>query len=94
MAQPGRLGMTDVQKSELWRRWRNSESITDISRALGSFRTSVSYVLRLHGGFAPPLRKRSPQALTLAEREKIAGYTLSCSGRQPSTTTARFTPTC
>jgi hypothetical protein len=37
MAQPGRLGMTNVQKSELWQRWRNGESITDISRALGSF---------------------------------------------------------
>ena len=81
MAQPGRLGMTDVQKSELWQRWRNGESITDISRAIGSFRTSVSSVLRLHGGFAPPLRTRSPRALTLAEREEIsrglsAGYSL------------------
>jgi IS30 family transposase len=64
--------MTDVQKSELWQRWRKGESITDISRALGSFRTSVAYVLRRHGGFAPPLRKRSPQALRLAEREEIS----------------------
>jgi IS30 family transposase len=72
MAQPGRLGMTDVQKSELWQRWRSGESITDISRALGTFRTSVSYVLRQHGGFAPPLRKRAPNALTLAEREEIS----------------------
>ena len=81
MAQPGRLGMTDVQKSELWHRWRKGESITDISRALGSFRTSVSYVLRLHGGFAPPHRTRSPHALTLTDREEIsrglsAGHTL------------------
>ena len=72
MAQPGRLGMTDVQKGELWQRWRKGESITDISRALGSFRTSVSYVLRLHGGFAPPFRARSPHVLTLAEREEIS----------------------
>lgn len=72
MAQPGRLGMTNVQKSELWQRWRNGESITDISRALGSFRTLVAYVLRHNGGFAPPLRKRSPNALTLAEREEIS----------------------
>ena len=72
MAQSGRLGMTDVQKGELWQRWRNGESITDISHAIGSFRTSVSYVLRRHGGFAPPLRTRSPHALTLAEREEIS----------------------
>jgi len=72
MAQPGRLGMTNVQKSELWQRWRKGESITDISRALGIFRTSVSYVLRRHGGFPPPLRKRSADALKLAEREEIS----------------------
>jgi IS30 family transposase len=72
MAQPGRLGMTGDQKSELWHRWRKGESITDISRALGKFRTSVSDVLRRHGGFTPPLRKRSPSALTLAEREDIS----------------------
>ena len=26
MAQPGRLGMTEVQKSELWHRWRTRGS--------------------------------------------------------------------
>ena len=72
MAQPGRLGMTEVQKGELWHRWRKGESITDISRALGSFRTSVAYVLRRHGGFSPQLRKRAAQALKLAEREEIS----------------------
>ena len=47
--------------------------ITDISRGLVSIRTSVTYVLRPHGGFAPPLRKRSPTVLlTLAEREEIS----------------------
>ena len=81
MAQPGRLGMTEVQKGELWHRWRKGESITDISRALGSFRTSVSDVLRRHGGFAPLLRKRAPHALSLDEREEIsrglsAGHTV------------------
>lgn len=55
MAQPGRLGMTNVQKSELWQRWRKGESITDISRALGSYRTSVAYVLRRHDDIASRL---------------------------------------
>ena len=100
MAQQGRLGMTNVQKSELWQRWRNGESITDISRALGSFRTSVAYVLSHHGGFAPPLRKRSPHALTLAEREEIsrglsAGHSLrqiaKALQRSPSTISREIT---
>ena len=81
MGRPGRLGMTAVQKSELWRRWRRGESIIDISRAVAASRQSVSGVLSRYGGFAPPPRKRSPHALTLAEREEISrglssGYSL------------------
>ena len=72
MAQPGRLGMTDVQKSELWQRWRSGESIIEVSRALAADRKAVVRVLSRYGGFTPPLRKRSPHALTLAEREEIS----------------------
>ena len=83
MAQPGRLGMTDVQKSELWQRWRNGESIIEISRALAADRKAVSRVLSRHGGFTPPLRKRSAKALTLAEREEISrGLSAEHSQRQ------------
>jgi len=72
MAQPGRLGITDVQKSELWQRWRNGESIIEVSRALAADRKAVVRVLSRYGGFTPPLRKRAPHALTLAEREEIS----------------------
>jgi hypothetical protein len=51
MAQSGRLGMTGARKGERWQRWRNGESVTDISHAIGSFRTSITYVLRQQGGF-------------------------------------------
>jgi len=64
--------MTDVQKSELWRRWRNGASIIDISRALAADRKAVVRVLDRYGGFTPPHRQRAPQALTLAEREEIS----------------------
>jgi IS30 family transposase len=75
--------MTDVQKSELWQRWRNGESIVDISRALARERKAVVRVLSRHGGFTPPLRKRSAEALTLAEREEISrGLTAEHSLRQ------------
>jgi transposase, IS30 family len=72
MAQPGRLGITEVQKSELWRRWRKGESIHDISRALGQYRSTIRSTLKCHGGFTPPVRKRSPSALSLTEREEIS----------------------
>jgi len=46
MAQPGRLGMTEVQKSELWHRWRDGESIVDISRALSTAADNATAPLR------------------------------------------------
>ena len=72
MAQPGRLGTTDAQRSELRQRGCNGESIIDISRALAADRKSVFRVLRRYGGFTPPLRRRSATALKLAEREEIS----------------------
>ena len=72
MAQPGRMGMTDVQKSELWRRWRKGESIHEISRALGRRHFTIRSTLKRQGGFTPPVRKRFPNALSLAEREEIS----------------------
>ena len=72
MAQPGRTGMSDDQKTELWYRWCNGESIHDISRAIGEYRSAIYTVLHRHGGFTPPDRKRSSRAPTLAEREEIS----------------------
>jgi IS30 family transposase len=86
--------MTDVQKSGLWQRWRSGESIIEISRALAADRKAVFRILSRHGGFTPLLRKRSPHALTLAEREEIsrglsAGHSLrqiaNALQRSPST---------
>jgi len=72
MARLGRPGLSDIQKEELWRRWHNGESLSDIGRALGKHPASVFGVLRLYGGFMPLKRSRSERALTLAEREEIS----------------------
>lgn len=94
MARVGRPGMSDVQKEELWRRWRRGESLSDIGRALEKFPASVFSVLRLYGGCMPTPRTRSGSALTLAEREEISRGVSSGSsmrqiasdlGRSPST---------
>lgn len=81
MARMGRPGMSDAQKDEVWCRWRSGASLSDIGRAVGKHPASVFGVLRLHGGFRPPARKRSISALTLAEREELskglsAGYSM------------------
>ena len=72
MARLGRPGMTDAQKDEVWRRWRNGESLSDIGRAVSKFPASIFGLLRLHGGFTPPGHQRAVRALTLAEREEIS----------------------
>ena len=72
MARLGRPGMTDAQKDEIWRRWRNGGSLSDIGRAVGKFPASIFGLLRLHGGVTPPARQRAVRALTLAEREEIS----------------------
>lgn len=94
MARKGRPGLSESEKSELWRRWKAGESLSDISRALAKNPGSVHGVLKGRGGIAPAPRKRSARALTIAEREEIsrglaAGRPLRAIaislGRSPST---------
>lgn len=72
MARTGRPGLSAEQKRELWIRWKDGQSLSDIGRALGKRAGSVFGVLQAKGGIAPPLRKRSACALTLEEREEIS----------------------
>ena len=64
--------LTAVQKAELWRRWRQGESLTAIGRALGRIPKMVHYVVAGAGGIPPVPRQRARQALTLSEREGIS----------------------
>jgi transposase, IS30 family len=90
MARHSRHDIEAIQEVELWRRWREGEPITHIGLALGKPRTSVSYLVRRHGGFPPPVRTRSPMALTLAEREEISrGLSAGHSVRQIARTLHR-----
>lgn len=72
MGRMGRPGMADNEKSELWRRWKGGESLSDISRALEKNPGSVHGVLKSRGGIAPRARKRSPRTLTIGQREEIS----------------------
>jgi hypothetical protein len=49
MAQLGRPGLTAGQKAELWRRWKNGQSLSDIGRALGKHAGSVHGVIANSG---------------------------------------------
>ena len=72
MAQLGRPGLSSSQKAELWQRWKNGQSLSDIGRALGKQAGSIHGVVSSNGGIPPASRRRSRWALTLAEREEIS----------------------
>jgi IS30 family transposase len=72
MAQIGRPGLSWSQKAELWSRWKQGESLSEIGRALQKRAASIYGVVVSQGGFEPAKRRRSPQALSLSEREEIS----------------------
>ena len=41
MAQMGRPGLSAEQKAELWTRWKNGQSFSEIGRALGKHAASI-----------------------------------------------------
>src|SRR6266404_9731241 len=72
MRQGKRFGLSTVQKSELWRRWKAGQSLHEIGRAFGKEHTSIHCLLAHHGGIVPAVRRRSVLALTVVEREDIS----------------------
>ena len=67
-----RYGLSAVQRTEIWRRWKAGESLHEIGRALGKDHGSIHFLLSQHGGIVPAVRRRSERTLTLAEREEIS----------------------
>lgn len=89
-----RIIYTDSQKALMWDRWRKGDSLQQIAQLFERNHSSVSRILAASGGIRPPPRKRSSNALSLAEREEIsrsmvAGQSIRAIardlGRSPST---------
>ena len=72
MAHMGRPGLSAAQKADLWQRWKQGQSLSEIGRALGKHAGSIHGMVSSNGGFIPAVRRRSRRALTLAEREEIS----------------------
>jgi IS30 family transposase len=72
MIQGNRFGLSAVQKSDMWRRWKAGESLHEIGRAFGKPHTSIRCLVSRYGGIVLAVRRRSPLALTLREREEIS----------------------
>lgn len=72
MATMGRPGLSASQKADLWQRWKDGQSLSEIGSALGKHAGSIHGVLSSNGGIVPYARRRSRRALTLTEREEIS----------------------
>ena len=66
-----RRAYTAADVAELWDRWGRGESSKKIAQVMGRGASVYTLLLRC-GGIRPRMRCRSPQALTLAEREEIS----------------------
>jgi IS30 family transposase len=72
MIQGKRFGLSAVQKSDVWRRWKAGQTLHEIGRAFGKEHSSIRCLVSRYGGFVPAVRRRSLLALTLREREEIS----------------------
>jgi IS30 family transposase len=68
----GHRTLNPEQQAEVWRRWKEGQTLVEICRALGQWETTVHRVVDPCGGIAPRARRRSRLALSLAEREEIS----------------------
>lgn len=80
MGKVGRPNRTTAeQRRDIWQRWKQGQSLSEIGRALGKIPGSVFHVVKANGGFVPAERKRSPRVLSLHEREEISrGLVRNC----------------
>jgi IS30 family transposase len=81
----GRI-FTAAECVDLWRRYKDGESILSIAHALGRRDSSVHKILQRTGGIAPAERYRASRVLSLVEREEVsrglaAGYTIRAIAR-------------
>jgi IS30 family transposase len=82
MVQTRRWKLSAAQRADMWNRWKAGQSLNAIGRALGKDKQVIHFLLARRGGIAPPVRRRSRRALTLAEREDISrGIASGCSMR-------------
>src|SRR5277367_5115759 len=70
---PGkRFGLSAIEKSDIWSRWKAGKSLHEIGRAFEKPHNSIRCLLLPRGGIPPAARRRSRLALTVAEREDLS----------------------
>ena len=72
MRQGKRFGLSAIEKSDIWCRWKAEQSLHEIGRAFAKPHNSIRCLLLPRGGIPPAARRRSRLALTRSEREDIS----------------------
>jgi IS30 family transposase len=65
------LGLSAIDKRDIWSRWKAGQTLHEIGRAYGKCHNTIRAVLLPRGGI-PLARRRSRLALTFREREDIS----------------------
>ncbi len=63
---------TELERAEVWDRWKGGESMRSIARRLGRQHASVRTMIEDCGGVRPVVRRRCQKHLTRIEREEIS----------------------
>ena len=72
MKQRKRIYYTEEQKSLMWDRWQQGETLGSIARLFGRYHSSIEGIISKSGGIRPAPRHRSSRCLSLSEREDIS----------------------
>ena len=72
MSEEKRSRLSPTQKTEIWSRWKAGQSLHEIGRAYGKPHSCIRCLVLPRGGIPPAVRRRSPLALALAEREDLS----------------------
>jgi IS30 family transposase len=68
----GRLGLSAIEKRDIWSRWKAGQTLHEIGRVYGKCHNAIRAVLLPRGGIPPLARRRSRLTLTFSEREDIS----------------------
>ena len=86
-----RFGLSAIEKSDVWRRWKAGETLHEIGRAFDKPHASIRCLLLPRGGIPPAVRRRSRLALTRSEREDISRGIASGSSIREIARTSNYT---
>lgn len=89
MKQRSRIYYSASQRTIIWDRWRQGDTIHQIAGLFDRFHSSIHRILAETGGIRPVARQRSKSALTLAEREEISRGVVA--GSSPTSSTSSTT---